>query len=58
MKFYDRIWNWWFPPKPKMHSGKCDLCDKYGMIWLCSGKDGDQILCWEHYVEAMQKEIE
>jgi len=54
MKFYDRIWNWWFPPKPKMHSGKCDLCDSDGTIWL----NGRDILCWEHYVEAMKKEID
>jgi len=54
MKFYDRIWNWWFPPKPKMHSGKCDFCDNYGMIWL----NGQQILCWDHYCQEMQRQID
>jgi len=54
MKFYDRIWNWWFPLKPKMHSGKCDLCDNYGMIFL----GGKEILCWDHYCQEMQRQID
>jgi hypothetical protein len=50
MKFYDRLWNWWTKKEPKMHSGKCDLCDKYGMVWL----DGWGIFCWDHYCEVMK----
>ena len=51
MKFFDRIWSWWNKPKDKMHSGKCDLCDNQGIIWL----DGRNILCWDHYCEEMQR---
>jgi hypothetical protein len=43
-----RLRQWWNKPKPKMHSGKCDRCDKPFIIWL----DGSGLYCWDHYVET------
>ena len=59
---FDFLWKWWdtIPPytpdicKPKMHSGKCELCNNYGIIFL----NGQCILCWDHYCEAVKKETD
>ena len=49
----------WWPFKKKKdglknHSGKCDVCSDYGVIWL----DGVSVLCWPHYCEEMQRQAE
>jgi hypothetical protein len=36
-------------PTLREHSGECDRCSQYGMIWL----DRVGILCWDHYCEEM-----
>ena len=41
----------WLWPKPKLHSGKCDKCDKQFVIWL----DRSGLYCWDHYIEVTAK---
>jgi hypothetical protein len=46
---------WWlfqlWQKRRREHSGSCDRCEDYGLVWL----DGVGILCWKHYCEEMEK---